>query len=100
VQYNKIQDSRYVIKHRKLYTLKISEYLRKRSHKERKKLSLDLDVEVKNFVIDLGEQETNTCKLCQGEIETLEHLAINYIIGIKSNTTMIQLLDEKGEGVS
>jgi len=40
--------------------------------------------------------------LCQGEIETLEHLATNCIIEIKNNTRMcvIQLLSEKGKEVS
>jgi len=38
--------------------------------------------------------------LCQGEIETLEHLATNCIIEIKHNTRIIQLLSEKGEEVS
>jgi len=100
VQYNKIQDFRYVIRHRKLYTLKIL-YLRKRSHKDPQKIIARFrrgSEELCNR--SWREQKTNTYKLCQGEIETLEHLAINYIIGIKNNTTVIQLLDEKGEGVS
>jgi len=33
------------------------------------------------------------------EIETLENLATNCIVEIKSNTEVIQLLDDKGEEV-
>jgi len=37
---------------------------------------------------------------CVREIEILEHLVTSCIVEIKNNTRMIQLLDEKREGVS
>jgi len=44
------------------------------------------------------EQETNTYRMSEYEIEMLKHLATNCIAEIKSNTEVIQLLD-KGEEV-
>jgi len=62
--YNKIQDSRYVIRYKELYTLGIPEYLRKQSHKNTQKIIARFRLgneELRNKF--WREQKTNTCRL-------------------------------------
>jgi len=64
VQYNKIQDSRYIIRYRELYILGIPKYLRKQSHKDTQKIIVRFrcgNEELRNRF--WRKHEINTCRL-------------------------------------
>jgi len=72
MQYNKIQNSEYEIRYRELYTIGISEYLRKQWHKNFQKIIVKFRRENEELCNKFWrEKDKNICKLCHIEIELI-----------------------------
>lgn len=101
IQQNRIQNSRYNTRYKKLITRGTPEYLRKQGKKDFQKVIARFrcgNEERRNKF--WREQEKNKCRFCQNEAETLEHIAYNCVMETRDNTRMYKILEEKGEGIS
>jgi hypothetical protein len=101
IQFNRIQESRFGKKYKELYSIEIPEYLRKPGKKDHQKIIARFrcgnEELSSNFWRD---QEEILCRICQKEVETIEHLSKRCREEMRSNMSAVQLLTGKGEGIS